>query len=177
VWWKGSAVDNVIALIRLALDRGWPLALLFLLFCGSIILAPWYGVALPLGVTPWAWLGFLFGGSAFVVSMTMHFSRWIEQFLKRRRNRKAERKQAEDQAGDVIANLWTLDTTELSALQELLMNNAPRFQVHTLSAAYNLLPKRILLPTQNINALTYICRLHPAIVERMLLGQLRTFIQ
>ncbi len=59
-------MNTALELLRLALDRGWALGLLLLIFCGLVLLADQYGIALPVLVKEWAGAGALFGAATFL---------------------------------------------------------------------------------------------------------------
>ena len=65
-------MNTALELLRLALDRGWALGLLLLIFCGLVLLADQYGIALPVLVKEWAGAGALFGAATFLVSVAAH---------------------------------------------------------------------------------------------------------
>jgi hypothetical protein len=65
-------MNTALELLRLALDRGWALGLLVLIFCGLVLLTDHYGIALPVLVKEWAGVGALFGAATFLVSVATH---------------------------------------------------------------------------------------------------------
>jgi hypothetical protein len=85
----------------------------------------------------------------------------VNEFRAQRAQKAAE---LED-TNDVLANLGALTRDELEILRELLTKAPPRFEVHIISGAYAMIGKGVLIVVRELSGLSWICKIHPAIVQ------------
>ena len=83
-------METARGLLRLALERGWTLGLLFLLFFGGAQLGTHYGLQLPQTVLEWSGAGILCGAAVIVVSAAVNIVAAIQRGLRRLQVRPSE---------------------------------------------------------------------------------------
>jgi len=152
-------MNSFVELLRLALDRGWALGLLLVVFCAGILIGPRYGLPLPALLIEWAGGGVLFGAAVVAVSVTSHVMGGMGAWLSRRRWRA-------EQAEEALANIAALSQQEFEALRDLLKVAPARIHVDYITVAHGLLTKGILVPVRGVSGSSWICKIHPAILER-----------
>jgi hypothetical protein len=157
----GKGSHAAFELLNLALERGWSLGILLVLFSGAILIAPWSGLRVPSLLEEWAGAGLLFGGSVVVLSLLSQIADAVARAVRREGLR---RKYARGSADDAIRNLSSLLPDELRVFHELLIGAPPRFEVHRLSAAHPLIDKGVLVPVRKLSGSNWICEIHPAIL-------------
>src|SRR6185437_3071878 len=121
--------ENALALLRLALERGWPLGLLLLAFSVGALLSQHFGfLDIPKAVREWAGVGVLFGLATLVVSAAVKLETAMGRLLTLRRERRRQQQAEEAEEHSVISNLSALHNDEqLAALLRLLTASGPRF--------------------------------------------------
>jgi hypothetical protein len=155
-------METFLSLIRLALERGWTLGLLFIIFFGLAVLGPLYGYQFPKIATDWADAGFAFGIAAFVVSVVANLIRYGHSKLLARRETRDEHRHYIKEAR---ANLELLIPQEWNTLLEILKSGRSRFNRRINDPAYALLVKGILVEDRPLGlGSTSVCDLHPGIV-------------
>jgi hypothetical protein len=154
-------MEHALALLRLALERGWTLGLLMILFFGLALWAPPHGYPFPEIVTEWANAGIDFGIAAFVVSILANLIRFLGSFIERRRDVAELRR---DQRREAQGNLDLLEPDERMMLVDLLKLNHSRFTVQISDPAYALLYKGVLEEVRKYGGAGWVCELHPGIV-------------
>jgi hypothetical protein len=81
-------METALALLRLAIERGWVLGLLLIVFCGLALVAPLYaGLTLPEIIKEWAGAGVLFGIACIVLSLGVNLSNTLTAWAGRRRQK------------------------------------------------------------------------------------------
>jgi hypothetical protein len=159
-------VETALALLRLALERGWTLGLLFVVFCGGALAAPRFGVELPDPVKQWSGAGLLFGVAVIIVSGTSHFLQLAGALLDSRARRRAAAAQRDAENRQVVANLGALTIENAEALERLLSSSADRFQVDILSDTYQLKQLGLLTTVRRMGGTSWVCELHPALAAQ-----------
>jgi hypothetical protein len=159
-------METGLALLRLALERGWTLGLLFLAFCGSALTAAHYGLLeLPDVVKQWSGAGVLFGAATTLVSIASHFVSHLKRHHARAAERRAEADVEAAEALHVLANLSALDDTSLAALESALSTVQKRFEVHMVSDGRRLVDLGLFSVKDNLGT-SWICEVHPAIAAK-----------
>lgn len=159
-------MENGLALLRLALERGWSLGLLFLVFSGGALAAAHFGVELPTLVKQWAAVGVLFGVAAIVVSLAANLVALASRVIEERARRRADAAEQEAEARQVRASVEALTVDNAVALARILSSGAERFQVDILSDGYPLVQMGLLIIERSLGGTRWICRLHPALAPQ-----------
>jgi hypothetical protein len=81
-------MDSFLSLLRLALDRGWALGALLVLFFGGILLGAAYGLPVPAELQEWSAAGLAFGIAVLLVSLANHAMHGIGSWVKEWRFRR-----------------------------------------------------------------------------------------
>jgi hypothetical protein len=171
-------VEQALALLRLAFERGWTVGFFFLLFCGGVLAAFRLGVNLPPSLTEWAGAGLIFGAAVIGVSWAANVARYIGRKRRTSAYRKAEAAERAAEDHNVLHNLSAMGVEDAAELYRILCSNAPRFQIATYEPANRLLDLRLVRPVTMIHH-GFVCELHPVIAARKdelrnhLSGQLR----
>jgi hypothetical protein len=160
-----TVVEQALALLRLALERGWTVGLFFLLFCGGALAAVRFGVKLPPSLTEWASAGLIFGAAVIGLSWVANAVRYIGQKLRTSAHQKAEAAEQAADARSVLQNLSAMSIDDAAELYRILCSDAPRFQIATYAPAHRLLELRLIRAVTMID-LGFVCELHPAIAAR-----------
>jgi hypothetical protein len=79
-------METALALVRLALERGWALGLLMTVFCGLALVGP-LSLPLPAIVKEWSGAGVLFGIACIIVSLCPHLISASTAWAERRREK------------------------------------------------------------------------------------------
>jgi hypothetical protein len=159
-------VETAFALLRLALERGWTIGLLFLLFCGAALTAPHYAVELPDPVKQWSAAGFIFGGAVLLVSLAANVEAIVSRRLHARAGLRAKRAKETIEAQDAIANLEVLNAGDAAVLERLLSSGGTRFEIGVLGDEYRLVKLGLLIKVRTTGQSSWICEPHPAIMSR-----------
>jgi hypothetical protein len=162
---SGADVESALALLRLALERGWTLGLLFVLFCGAAMTAPRLGFALPGSVTEWSAAGLLFGAAVIVVSLAANSVAAIRRKLGQFAERRADLAEQEARGRQALANVSALSTDQAETFLTVLRSGAARFQVDIVDDRYPLLELGLLNVVHDMGN-RLVCELHPAIAAR-----------
>lgn len=166
-------MDNFLTLLRLALERGWTLGLLFLIFFGAALLAPSHGVPFPEILSrSWVNAGFFFGLAVFVVSILNHFLEFVRGIVSNWQEAAEVRREEEREAA---RNFQLLTDTEKSVLIDLLRSNRTRFEVQIVDPSYELFRKGILVEVARSGASGWFCDLRAGILankQKILRGRL-----
>jgi hypothetical protein len=110
-------MDAFVSLFRLALERGWALGLLCILFFGSALLADSHSLlGLPPVVVEWAAAGVLFGAATTIVSLLAQLFKLASSIFAAGRERAESRAEDEREGQEAIANSarWILQSSRSS---------------------------------------------------------------
>jgi hypothetical protein len=153
-------MEQALALLRLALERGWTLGVLLIVFFASAIWAGGHGVALPILVIEWSGAGLLFGIATLIVSLIANFISYVRAIIIRRRDANGVRR---EEKAEARANLALLDSNEKATLLALLRKGQSRIEVQITDRTYSLLDKGVLVEVQQHGGAAWVCDLHPGI--------------
>lgn len=122
-------LETALSLLRVALERGWTLGLLLLVFCGAALVSSHFGIRLQETVRQWSVTGVLFGLAAIVVSITANFTEWCRRRFAAGAARIADAAAQEAQGRYFLANLAAFNSRDIEVLREILSSGTLRFEV------------------------------------------------
>jgi hypothetical protein len=153
-------MQQLLALLRLALERGWTVGLLLIIFFGLALLGSTHGFPFPQITNDWAHAGLSFGVATLIVSIIAQLVRIAQSIYTNRR----------DAAGvrvayiqDARANLELLNVDETTLLVGLLNQGRSRFEVRITDPTYELLRKGVLVEVRQHGGGVWVCDIHPGI--------------
>jgi hypothetical protein len=158
---RGTDMENFLALLRLALERGWTVGLLLIVFFGLALLGPAHGFPFPEEVSRWNNAGLAFGTATFAVSIAANLVRLARSIISERRDAAEVRR---NDVRNARANLQLLNQNERALLINLLQSNRSRFEVQIIDPLYPLLQKGLLVEVGRCGGSGWFCDMHPGII-------------
>jgi hypothetical protein len=156
-------METALGLLRLALERGWTVGLLFVLFCGMALASSVLGTKLPPVVMEWSTAGLIFGVAIILVSWVGKLVGLIRRRLQARAERNAEAAEDAAYARHVLANVAALGVEDAAVLEGILSRGDTRFQVDAQSVAFPLVQMGLLRVVGSVGRDRFICEVHPAL--------------
>lgn len=137
-------MTDFLSLLRIAIEQGWKLGILFIVFFGGALIANHYGVlAMQKDILEWSGAGFLFGVAVAVLSAAINLSEALKGARQRRRHQRERIQEEQDDAREVTASLSTLSRSELEIVRDILANPRVRYEIQIGSEAWPLLKRGI----------------------------------
>lgn len=160
LWGRGWAMEGIAQLLTTIAERAFYYAVLGLVFCGLLMIGNYLGFSIPQSVLEWLNVAF----ALCLAIAVMEFGRRVIASVQGRAEVSRAEKEEHNQA---LRNVAALYREEALTLRALLGANAPtRFTVAPLSPLSPLMDKGVLRVVREAGALSYICEVHPAILER-----------